>query len=162
MENVIRLKKGLNIRMEGNADGSLHAPTIFYEDYAVMPNDYYGLRPKLMVGKGDRVLAGSPLFYDKGEERIKICSPVSGLVSEIVYGPKRCIERIQIKAEEEISYIDFPTCEFSDLTREKVKENLLNAGLWSLIRQRPYEVIPNPDLTPRDIFISCFDTAPLA
>ncbi|MEG2177941.1 MAG: Na(+)-translocating NADH-quinone reductase subunit A [Bacteroidales bacterium] len=162
MENVIKIKKGLDIPIQGIADGSLRAPTLIFEEYAVKPTDFYGLRPKLMVKEGERVLAGTPLFFDKHDERIQITSPVSGQIQKIVYGEKRRIEEVRIHADQEVEYVNFPLCPLADLNTEKVKELLLASGLWAMIRQRPFDIIANPSHTPKAIFISGFDTAPLA
>lgn len=162
MENVIKIKRGLNIPIQGVADGSLRAPTVTFEEYAIKPTDFYGLRPKLMVKAGERVLAGSPLFFDKNDERIKITSPVSGSVEEVVYGEKRQIEQIRIRADKDVEYVNFPELSIADLDADKVKEQLLISGLWAYIRQRPFDTIANPSHTPKAIFISGFDTAPLA
>lgn len=168
MDKVIKLRKGLDIRIDGVADGSLRAPAFFYEDYAVKPVDFWDMRPKLLVEEGARVKAGTPLFYDKNRDAIKVTSPVSGTVEKIVYGPKRRIEEIRLKADKEIEYEAFTAYSVAEMAswgqdrREAVVAQLLNAGLWPYIRRRPYDTIANPDRMPRDIFISCFDTAPLA
>ncbi len=168
MNKVIKLRKGLDIRIQGVADGSLRAPAFFYEDYAVKPVDFWDMRPKLLVEEGSTVKAGTPLFYDKNRDAVKVTSPVSGTVEKIVYGPKRRIEEIRMKADKEIAYEEFAAYTAADLAtwgaaqRETAVGQLLNAGLWPYIRRRPYDTIANPDRMPRDIFISCFDTAPLA
>lgn len=162
MEKLINIRKGLDIRLKGEADGALSAPTTVFTDYAVKPTDYLGIKPKLMVGEGDRVLAGDFLFFDKNNDRIKVSSPVSGVVDKIVCGQRRVLQEIQIKADEKIEYKQFKSYDITKLDRDQVKEALLDSGLWSLLRQRPYENIPSPDKTPRNIFISCFDSSPLA
>lgn len=168
MKNVIRLRKGLDIPIKGIADGSLHAPVFSYEDYAVKPVDFWSMRPKLLVAEGDVIKAGTPLFYDKNREEIKVTSPVSGKVEQVVYGPKRRIDEIRIKADSKTEYEAFPSWTAEELSkwtkddRGKATETLLNSGLWVFIHRRPYDTIPSPTHTPRDIFISCFDSAPLA
>lgn len=168
MSKVIKLRRGLDIRIQGVADGSLRAPAFFYEDYAVKPVDFWDMRPKLLVEEGSRVKAGTPLFYDKNREAVKVTSPVSGTITKIVYGEKRRIEEIGIKADKELEYEPFTAYSAADMAawnankREAVVEQLLSSGLWPFIRRRPYDTIANPTDTPRDIFISCFDTAPLA
>ena len=162
MEKIIKLRKGLDIKIEGVPDHSLNAPTVAYRKYAVKPVDFYGMQPKLSVQEGDRVLAGSPLFYDKKNPKITVSSPVSGVVTEIVYGDRRVIREIRIEADEKIEYKSFEPLKPEDFTEENVKERLLEAGLWAYIHQRPYDIPANPDSRPRSIHISAFDTAPLA
>lgn len=162
MENVIKLKKGLDIVLQGKADGSLSAPISKHTEYAVKPADFYGVRPKLLVKEQEVVLAGTPLFYDKNDERIRFSSPVSGTISQIIYGEKRKVEEIRLVADAEIQYVNFSSASMENLNKEKVQACLLEAGLWSFIRQRPYNRIANPDRVPKAIFISGFDTTPLA
>ncbi|MDR0618718.1 MAG: Na(+)-translocating NADH-quinone reductase subunit A [Bacteroidales bacterium] len=162
MDNVIRIKKGLDILIKGKIDTSLSAPVILHEDYAVKPTDFYGLQPNLLVHKGDSVKAGTPLFCDKKDERIKIPSPVSGVITNIITGAKRSIEAVCIKADKEQESIVFDVPKLNEYSQENVKASLLASGLWCMFRRRPYDTIPKPDDTPRDIYISCFDSAPLA
>lgn len=162
MEKVIKLRKGLDIRIEGTPDNSLNAPTVSYTRYGVMPGDFYGMHPKLSVQVSDKVKAGSVLFYDKKRPDIKVTSPVSGTVTDIVFGPRRVIEEIRIEADEQVEYEEFGPLQPSEFTAENVKERLLQSGLWAFIRQRPFDLIADPAQKPRDIFVSAFDTAPLA
>ena len=162
MEKIIKLRKGLDIKIEGVPDHSLNAPTVAYRKYAVKPSDFYGLQPKLAVKENDHVLAGSPLFYDKKNPVVTVSSPVSGVITEIVYGERRVIREIRIEADEKIEYKQFGVIKPEAFTEENVKARLVEAGLWPYIRQRPYDIPANPDSRPRDIFVSTFDTAPLA
>lgn len=162
MEKVIKLRRGLDIRIEGSPDHSLNAPTVSYRKYAAKPTDFYGMKPKLAVKEGDRVLAGSALFYDKENPAVTVASPVSGAVTEIVYGERRVIREIRIEADEKIEYKTFSPIKPEEFTEGNVKERLLEAGLWPYIRQRPYDIPADPGQRPRDIFVSAFDTAPLA
>lgn len=161
MSKEIHLKRGFTIRIEGEADKSLMASAFKVESYAVKPTDFYGLRPKLMVEEGSVVLAGTPLFYDKSDERIKITSPVSGVVTAIVRGEKRVIEEIRITPDEQMVSVDFPKRAPSELSSEQIKSQLLESGLWACIRQRPYNIIANPDDLPKMLVVSAFDTAPM-
>ena len=161
MSKNIKIKRGLNIRLEGEARlvcADLPLPEIF----AVKPPDFTGLIPKLSVKEGDEVKSGTPLFYDKHNEEIKFCSPVSGEVIEIVRGEKRSILEIKILADKEISYLSFTQADPRELNREEIIQSILNAGVWPFIRQRPYGIIANPLDNPKSIFISAFDSNPLA
>ena len=114
----------------------------------------------MVVKEGDKVKAGSCLFIDKYNEKIRFSSPVSGSVTEIVRGAKRRIMEVKVCAESEISYKSFSFDINS--SREKIKDALLESGVWPFIRQKPFDTIANPSDNPKAIFISTFDTAPLA
>ncbi len=162
MSKVIKIKRGLNIPLVGEAERVLirleKAKT-----YGVKPTDFPGLVPKLSVQLGDMVKAGTALFHDKYRPDVVFTSPVSGEVVEIRRGDRRAILEIVVKANEgEMEYHDFGALDPKQLTRDKVISQLLVSGTWPYIRQRPYGIIANPADTPKAIFISCFDTAPLA
>ena len=161
MSKDIRIKKGVNINLKGSAE-RVYASIPQAECFVVKPSDFKGLTPKLSVKAGDKVQAGSSLFYDKENPSIKITSPVSGEVTEIRRGEKRKILEVVIKADAEISFIEFPKADAKDLSREQIITQMLDAGLWPFVRQRPYAVIANPNDMPKAIFISAFDSAPLA
>ncbi len=161
MSANIKIKKGLNIKLTGQAAlsiASLPLPELF----AIKPPDFAGLTPKLLVKVGDEVLAGTPLIYDKNNENIKFSSPVSGEVVEILRGGKRRIMEIKILADKEIKYASFTKANPSNLDRKEITDNLLSSGVWPFIRQRPFGTVANPAETPKSIFISAFDTNPLA
>ena len=160
MIKTIKLKKGLNIPLKGEADKTLSG-LIKSESYAIKPQDFYGIIPKLLVKEGDEVKAGTVLFYNKYDERIKFVSPVAGKIAEIKRGEKRVISEIIIEPYKENVYVDFEKAK-SSITREEIIQTMLDSGLWPAIRQRPYNIIANPCDKPKSIHISCFDTAPLA
>lgn len=161
MSKDIRIRKGVDIKLKGTAE-KIYANTPQSETFAVKPTDFVGVMPKLIAREGDEVKAGSPLFYSKDNDKVKFPSPVSGEVVEIVRGEKRKILEIKILADKEIKYEDFGTADPSALSREGVIEKLLNSGTWSYIRQRPYGTIANPEAKPKSIFISAFNSAPMA
>jgi len=161
MSKVIKLKKGLDIKLKGKAEKILFTADSS-DNYAVMPPDFLGVTPKLLVKPGDKVKAGSPLFFDKNNPEVFFTSPVSGTVEAVNRGERRRILEVVVKADKEISYLQFNKAEPSDLSREEIVDNLQKSGLWPFIIQRPYAVIANPADTPKAIFISCFDSAPLA
>lgn len=151
---TIKLKRGLDIPFEGAAAltlGSVRRPEVFH----IVPDHFAGITPKLDVKVGDQVKAGSPLFHDKAFEELLFTSPVSGKVVDIVRGERRKVMSIDIQADAKIAYEKFDTA-------GDVKSLLLKSGLWALLRQRPYDCIAMPNKTPRAIFISSFDTAPVA
>jgi len=161
MSKKIRIKRGFTIRIEGEADKSLMSSTFRIDSFAIKPTDFHGVRPKLLVEEGTAVKAGTPLFFDKADERIKITSPVSGTVTAIVRGEKRVIEEIRIKPDEKIERIDFGKDAIESMTCCQIRNKLLESGLWACIRMRPFNVIANPDDKPKMIVVSAFDTAPM-
>jgi Na+-transporting NADH:ubiquinone oxidoreductase subunit A len=160
MTKIITIKKGLDIKLKGEAEKVL--TSIHPKMYAVKPTDFHGVLPKLLVSEGDRVLAGSPLFFNKHDERVKFVAPVSGVVQEIRRGAKRLLEEIVIEADEQVSFAPLVLPDLASATPEQLVFALLEAGVWPSIRQRPYNVIANPDVRPKAVFVSAFDSAPLA
>jgi Na+-transporting NADH:ubiquinone oxidoreductase subunit A len=161
MSNNIYLKKGLDLPISGEAAQSTKK-VIVPDVVAVKPTDFRGLVPKLLVREGDKVLAGTPVLADKMSQNILFASPVSGTVAEVVRGEKRKLLEVRIKADAEQEYVDFGVKNVADLSAEQIKEALLAAGLWPAINQRPYGIVANPEVKPKAIFVSAFNTAPLA
>jgi Na+-transporting NADH:ubiquinone oxidoreductase subunit A len=160
MSNVIKIKKGLNINLVGEAEKTIKE--LSTDQYAIKPTDFVGVFPKILVKEGDAVKAGSPLFIDKHRENITFTSPVSGKVREIKRGAKRVLLEIKIESDSKDESIDFGAGDPLKLKREDIVGKLLQSGVWPFIRQRPYSVIANPADDPKAIFISTFDTSPLA
>ncbi len=161
MPKHIKIKKGLNINLQGEAEKQM-ADFALPQTFAIKPPDFIGVTPKLLVKQGDEVEAGTPLFYDKNNEDIKFCSPVSGEIIEVLRGDKRKILEIIILADKEIVYTSFEKLSIQNQNRELVMKTLLNSGVWPFIRQRPYGIIASPQQIPKAIFISAFDSSPLA
>jgi Na+-transporting NADH:ubiquinone oxidoreductase subunit A len=165
MGKFIRLKKGFNINLAGKA-----APTIATVDqpetFAIKPTDFHGIyMPKVVVKEGDNVKAGSVLFHDKKNEQIQFTAPVSGEVVEVKRGEKRKLLEVKILADKNIEYLSFDKYSVSDiqgLTREKAQAQMLKSGAWVNLVQRPYGIVADPNETPKAIFISGFDSGPLA
>lgn len=161
MPKVYRIRKGLNIPLLGEAE-KVFTRAEMADLYAVKPIDFVGLTPKLAVKEGDAVKAGSTLFFDKYREQVRFTSPVSGEIQLITRGERRKLLEVVVKPNAEQEYIDFGKSNPKELTREIVIEKMLQAGVWPAVKQRPYEVVANPADTPLAIYISAFDTAPLA
>ncbi len=161
MSKIITLRKGLDINLQGKAAASLVKLPMAAE-YAVSPLDFEGVTPKLLVKVGDKVKAGSPLFFSKNNERIVFTSPVSGTVSAVNRGDKRKVLNVTVAADQTQSYEEFQTLNLATATREEIVEQLLKSGLWTMLIQRPYGIIADPNDTPKSIFVSTFDSAPLA
>jgi len=161
MSDIIRIKRGLDIRLLGKAEkvfGQPETPELF----AVRPTEFPGLVPKLAVKPGDKVKAGTPLFYDKYRTDVKFVSPVSGEVQVVNRGERRRILEVVVKSDNANSAEDFGTINVASAKREEIIEKLLASGLWPFVKQRPYNVIANPSDTPKAIFVSAFDSSPLA
>ncbi len=161
MSKNIPLRKGLDIKLDGVAERKLQKIAVASK-YALSPLDFEGITPKLLVKVGDKVEAGTPLFYSKYDTRVIFTSPVSGTVSAINRGEKRKILNVVVDADTTQTFKEFTVVDPTKATREEVVELLLTSGLWSMIIQRPYGIIADPSQTPKSIFVSTFDTAPLA
>jgi Na+-transporting NADH:ubiquinone oxidoreductase subunit A len=162
MSKSIKIKRGLNIPLKGSAEKVL-VRLDKAETYGVKPTDFPGLVPKLNVAVGDKVKAGSPLFHDKYRPEVVYPSPVSGEVVDVRRGERRVILEVVVKADGgDNVYENFGPALPEVLTREEVIARLLKAGAWPYIKQRPFGIVANPSDTPKSIFISCFDTSPLA
>ena len=160
----IKITKGHDLKISGIPDKNIVYPAQ-YSTVAIMPNDFRGVKPKLLVKEGDKVDIGSPLFFNKINPEVKWASPGCGKVKDIVYGPRRVIEKIEIELDKDQNSIDYKTYtreEISNLSGEQVLKNILNANLFTFFRQRPFNVIPNHKIPPRDIFISGINTSPLS
>jgi Na+-transporting NADH:ubiquinone oxidoreductase subunit A len=168
MGKTIRLKKGFDINLAGKAApkvASAGAPDPG-ETFAVKPTDFHGIYlPKVLVKEGDTVKAGSPLFHDKRNDKITFTAPVSGEVVEIKRGEKRKLLEVKILADSKVEYVNFTrynTTEIQSLGREEAQKQLLASGVWLNLVQRPFGIVANPEETPKSIFISAFDSHPLA
>lgn len=149
----IRIRKGLDIHIKGEA---ARRTEVFEPTFcAIKPTDFIGVLPKMHVEEGDDVKVGSVLFHDKSNEKIVFTSPISGKVKAIVRGEKRAIQQVIIENDGKNESIDFGGI-------NNPVEKLLQSGVWPMLRQRPFATIANPDDKPEHIFVSMFDTAPLA
>ena len=171
MTETITIRKGLDIPISGKAELRLtDARSI--TTYAMKPTDFVGLKPRLVVEEGDIVHVGDALFVDKQDERIKFTSPVSGRVKAIVRGEKRKLLEVVVEADCKSAYSAGSDCKSEPTTEqtanklpqtaEEIKAAMLQCGLWPMMRQRPFGTVANPDDTPKAIFVSAFDSAPLA
>ena len=165
MPHTIKFKKGFDINIVGKPERKVievEQP----ETFALKPTDFKGMDfPKMMVKEGETVKAGTPILFDKSAEDIKYCSPVSGEVAEIVRGAKRKILEIRILADKKVAFESFKKHSVSDissLSRENAVEQMTSGGVWPNIIQRPFGVVANSAANPKAIFISGFDSHPLA
>ena len=159
MSNHLVLKKGLDIPIKGKAAPAV-IKSVIPDIVAVKPTDLTGLVPRLLVKEGDPVKAGSPVMADKMHPEVLLTSPVSGKVKAVVRGAKRKLLAVLIEADARQSFVDFGKKAPKDA--EEVKALLLKSGLWCGLIQRPYGVMAAQDAAPKAIFLSAFNTAPLA
>ena len=165
MSKFVKLKKGFNIKLAGAAKKEL-VESVTSNVFALKPTDFNGIeRPKLLVSEGDNVKAGTPLMYDKFRPTVMFTAPVSGEVVEINRGAKRKLLEIKILADQRIEYLEFhkfTVSELNNLSRDQILQNILPSGIWPRFVQRPYGIIANPEDKPKAIFISTYDSHPLA
>lgn len=162
---MIVIKKGIELPISGAvADDSIHQlPTQAL--YAVIGDDYLGLRPTMMIAVGDKVREGQALFEDKKNPGVLICSPVSGEIEDIVRGERRRLLAVTIRPDESLEPIRFTQFDedaLAEISAEQVREQLQKSGAWSLLRQRPFDKTPKIDATPQAIFVNTMDSNPLA
>lgn len=160
MSRKLTIRKGLEIKMAGGLTDLKPVEAPQSASYAVIPDDFNGFVPKPAVKEGDRVEAGAPLLFDKRDSELKLVSPVAGTVSAIVRGERRKILRVVVTPDNSAeAKAVFDTAAKDGVA---VRRLLKNSGLWAMMRQRPYDIVPNPESTPRDIFVTAIDSAPLA
>ena len=157
MAKTLTIRKGLDLPIAGTAERRItDARSIRL--HAVKPTDFVGLMPRLLVEEGQTVTTGDALFCDKNDERILFTSPVSGIVKAIVRGEKRHLEAVVVEEVQDSRPVSFEIPK----TADDIKVLMLHSGLWTLLRQRPFGTIANPDDKPKAVFVSAFDSAPLA
>lgn len=161
MANVIKLRKGLNINLKGKAkDVKMNIGQS--AEYALNPDDFIGITPKVIVHEGDVVKAGDALFVSKNDPAVKFASPVSGTVSAVVRGDRRKVLCVKVKADKQQQFVDFGKKDVTNLNGEAVRQALLEAGLFGFITQLPYAVTTTSDSQPKGIFVSALRDMPLA
>ena len=154
MAKVIKLRKGLDINLKGKATKET-ATVKCPGEYALVPDDFCGVKPKVVVKEGDAVKAGDALFVDKLHPEVKFVSPVSGTVSMVERGDRRKLLSIRVKADEKQEARQFDT-------KGDLKALMLESGLFAFLRQRPYDVVANPEDKPKAIYVSAFNSMPLS
>ncbi len=161
MANVIRLRKGLDINLRGKAkEEKIQLKSNGM--YALVPDDFVGVTPKVIVKEGEHVKAGEALFVNKNFPDVRFASPVSGVVSAVVRGERRKVLCVKVKADKDQVYVDYGKRDADSLTGEQVINALLEAGIFGYINQLPYAVSTNPSVMPKAIFVSALRDKPLA
>jgi len=160
---MIRIRKGLDLPIAGEPEQAVHdGPPL--RTVGLVGDDYIGMKPSFEVDEGDDVRVGQTLFTDKKTPGVRYTSPAGGRVVSIHRGEKRRFLSIVIEVAESEQAESFPAYEDVDLTtlsREQVRDNLLQSGLWTALRTRPYSKVPSPETAPRSLFITAIDTNPL-
>lgn len=158
-----KLRKGLSIPLAGEPEQVIHdGPAV--KSVALLGRDYVGLKPAMAVKQGERVRLGQALFHDKRNPSVAFTAPGAGVVSAIHRGPRRVLQSIVIEmdGDDETMFDPVPPAALGQLDREIVRERLLESGLWTSMRTRPFSRIPAPDVVPFAIFVPAMDTNPLA
>jgi Na+-transporting NADH:ubiquinone oxidoreductase subunit A len=161
MANVIKLCKGLDIHLQGQAEEK-KIQLKSNGRYALVPDDFEGVTPKVVVKEGDTVKAGDALFVNKQFPEVKFASPVSGKVVAVERGERRKVLCVKVEADAQQSFVDYGKKDVSKLDGKAVTEALLEAGLFGYINQLPYAVSTNPSVMPKAIFVSALRDKPLA
>jgi Na+-transporting NADH:ubiquinone oxidoreductase subunit A len=161
MSKTVRLRKGLDIRLIGVAN-KVRTEAQVPKTVTIRPTDFHGMTPKMLLKEGEQVKIGDIVFQDKYSDTIKYASPVNGTLKAIVRGAKRKIEEIVISADATQSFDGGTPIDYASLSGEEVKSTMLAAGLWPFVRQRPLDVVADPKNEPKAIFVSAFDSSPLA
>ena len=161
MSKDIRIKKGLDIKLVGVAEKTT-TNSSKSSVYAVKPEDFHGIVPKLIAKEGSQVKAGEALFHSKSDPRILFSSPVSGKVVAVERGARRKVLTVKIAADAKQEYEDFGTKDAAKMSGEEVKNHLFISGCWPFVKQRPFDVVANPNQAPKAIFVSAHASAPLA
>lgn len=152
---VINIKKGYDLPLVGGVNTDI-VTMIDSGIVAVIPDDFHGITPRMDVREGDVVKQGDKLYHDRQFADIAVTAPVSGIIKEIRRGERRKVEAIIIEKK-----VNDGSVKKFDISGD-VKSVLLESGLWACMQQRPYAIVPNPEITPRDVFVTAFDSAPLA
>ena len=161
MANVIKITKGLNINLKGKAAAQV-SDAQMSKVYGLVPDSFWGMKPKVVVKEGDVVKAGDALFVDKLHPEVKFVSPVAGTVKLVERGDRRKVLSVQVEAAAAQQYVDFGKKNVASLSGEQVKAALLESGLFGFFVSRPYAVVANPDDAPKAIFVSAIADMPLA
>ncbi|MFT5582288.1 MAG: Na+-transporting NADH:ubiquinone oxidoreductase subunit A [Psychromonas sp.] len=161
MSKTVKLRKGLDIRLKGEAD-KVMSEFLMPKSVSLKPSDFYGMTPKMTVKEGQEVKIGEVIFFNKYQEQVKCVSPVSGTVRSIVRGEKRRILEVIIDADGKQNSTDGTPVDVASISSEDLKSKMLEMGLWIFIKQRPIDIVANPNNAPKAIFVSAFDSSPLS
>ncbi|WP_028110864.1 Na(+)-translocating NADH-quinone reductase subunit A [Ferrimonas futtsuensis] len=160
---MITIKKGLDLPIEGRPEQTIgEGPKV--SQVALLGEEYHGMRPTMQIKEGERVKRGQVLFEDKKNPGVKYTAPASGTVSAIHRGAKRVLQSvvIDIEGDDSVRFASYSTDELANISRDRVQDNLVNSGLWTAFRTRPFSKAPELNSQPAGIFVTAIDTNPLA
>jgi len=160
---MIKITKGLDLPIQGAPQQTIQDGNSVTR-VAILGEEYIGMRPTMHVQEGDKVKKGQILFEDKKNPGVKFTAPAAGNVVEINRGAKRVLQSVVIQLEGDGSevFAKYSSTELASLDAPKVQENLVNSGMWTAFRTRPYSKSPALNSKPHSIFVSVMDTNPLA
>ncbi len=160
---MINVNKGLDIPIAGGPVQQIHDGSAVTR-VAVLGEEYVGMRPTMFVQVGDKVKKGQALFEDKKNPGVKFTAPLAGEVVEINRGAKRVLQSvvIEVAGDEQESFQSYAVNDLTSLARADIEKQLVDSGLWTALRTRPYSKVPAPGSSPRAIFVNTMDTSPLA
>ncbi|MBD5351151.1 MAG: Na(+)-translocating NADH-quinone reductase subunit A [Bacteroides sp.] len=160
MSDHITLRRGLDLKLKGATDSGAAPVAVKADKVALVPDDFPGFTPKVVAKPGEKVVAGQPLLVDKNNPAIAIVSPVDGTVGEVVRGERRKILRVTVDADPVQS--STAAAKAAPKDEQSIRQAMMEGGVWAMMRQLPYDIVPAADVKPRDIFVTAFDSAPLA
>ena len=157
------IKKGLTLPLAGEPAQTI-SDANSVTSVALLGTEYMGMKPTMLIEEGQKVKLGQALFTDKKNPEVQFTSPGAGTIRSINRGSKRVLQAIiiDLEGDDEITFKQYSTGQLNDLPRDDVKHNLLESGLWTALRTRPYSKSPAPDSIPSSIFVTATDTNPLA
>lgn len=160
---MIKIKRGLDLPISGAPEQRIEAARPV-RSVALIGFDYHGMKPTMAVQVGDRVKLGQVLFTDKKNPSVSYTAPGAGVVSAIHRGEKRVLQSvvIDLDGDEQLEFARYPADKLATLSAEQVRDNLLQSGLWTALRTRPFSKVPDPESSPSSIFVTAIDTQPLA
>ena len=162
---MIRIKRGLDLPINGAPGQAIHDARPV-RTVAVLGRDYVGMKPTMEVKEGDKVKLGQTVFTDKKTPGVVYTAPGSGVVKAINRGERRVFLSVVIELDDndadEVTFASYPDADIASLARDKVVENLVQCGLWTALRTRPFSKVPDPQSKPASIFINLMDSNPLA
>lgn len=160
---MINIKEGLDLPITGEPEQKIYDGNPV-KSVAVIGFDYVGMKPTMLVKEGDRVKKGQVLFTDKKTEGVQYTAPASGTVKAINRGERRVFQSLVIEKDgnDEVSFKQYDTAALGSLSAEQAQENLIESGLWTCLRTRPFSKVPQPGSKPHSIFVSAMDSRPLS
>ena len=160
---MVKIKKGLDLPINGSPEQKISSANTVSR-VALVGFDYVGMKPTMAVQVGDQVKKGQLLFEDKKTPGVKYTAPASGTIKEVNRGERRVFQSvvIEVEGDDAIEFASYDVGSLSELSRDQVAENLIESGLWTALRTRPYSKVPEVGSVPNSIFVTAMDTHPLS